>query len=80
MKASEILLESPMFDNITRRQTLRMLTDLVFAHYGANAERISNGDTVDAILILFDQLMEDDPIQKMALVDSMAELFYKVAQ
>lgn len=72
MKASTIILESKIIEDRTRGEALELLTDLVFEHYGYGHLRdsLSNGGAIDAILVLFDRLIEDDHDQEMALLAS----------
>lgn len=70
MKASEIILDSELMTDTTRGEALELLCDLVFEHYGSNNEQMSNGAAIDAILQLFDQLIEDDHDAEIGLIAS----------
>ena len=74
MKASEIILDSFIFEGTTRGEALELLTDLVFEHYGYNDEQLSNGAAIDAILVLFDHLITDDHDAEMGLIASIEGL------
>ena len=60
MKASEIILDSHIFEGTTRGQALELLTELVFDRYERDSEQLSNGNAIDAILLLLDCLEEKD--------------------
>ena len=70
MKASEIILDSFIFQNTNRGQATDLLCDLVLLHYGNNMDRLSNGEVIDSILRLMDKLIEDDHDAEMGLIAS----------
>ena len=70
MKASEIILNSHIYENTTRGEALEKLADLVFEHYGDDSENLSNGPAIDCILRLFDLLITDDHDAEMGLIAS----------
>lgn len=77
MRASEIILNSPLFDNEPNRGEVReLLADLVFELYGSESidDHLSNGGVVDAMLILFNMLITDNPEQEAELRTSIENL------
>lgn len=76
MKASEIILNSHIFENSTRGEALEKLADLVFEHYGEDndSDNLSNGPAIDCILRLFDRLITDDHDAEMGLIASIEKM------
>ena len=73
MKASEIILNSAIMDGRSRGEAMEMLEDLVFNHYKSEL-MFSNGSAIDAILTLFDQLINDDHDAEMGLIASIDQI------
>ncbi len=65
MKASDILLDSKLMDDMDRGEALERLTDFVSIMY--TGPNISNGPNIDAILSLFDALWPTDEQAKIML-------------
>lgn len=75
-KTSDIILDSHILENSTRGDALEKLVDLVFEYYGSDPNQISNGDTIDCILRLFDQAIPKNSQAQTSLIsciDSMKE-------
>lgn len=75
MKASEIILESEIMKDSTRGEALEKLQDLVFEHYKSDID-FYNGSAIDAMLVLFDQIIADDHGAEMGLIASINNVLY----
>jgi len=73
MKASEIILNSGIIEGNTRGEAMEMLESLVFEHYESDLP-ISNGYSIDAILTLFDHLINDNHDAEMGLIASIDQV------
>lgn len=74
MKTSEIILSSHILENSTRGEALEKLVDLVFEYCGSDPDQVSNGDTIDCILRLFDRAIPEEDKAQLKLISCINDM------